>query len=251
SIQISGYSEGTDYTISQNENGFVVTFNNMVDKKFNLSYSTEFDYDAREDKSVNKLPNRVKLDWNDSDNDAQTISVEKKFVPASYTQQNGFKSGSYNAVSKEITWSVGLNYNLQTYAEPAVVDYIQGNQQLLEDSITVYEMKLNSGSNDVEKGNVLQAGTDYELNMVTSPSDESGFKISFPEDNNTPYLVEYKTSLKDLLIEKEYNNTATVLNNEKEVTTLDAKVSVLNGGEYTDKSGEQKGEKIEWTVNLN
>ncbi|BBP87912.1 hypothetical protein BsIDN1_15300 [Bacillus safensis] len=44
-----------------------------------------------------------------------TKENQSVFTPDTYTQSNGFKNGTYDAKKKEITWNIGVNYNLKTF----------------------------------------------------------------------------------------------------------------------------------------
>ncbi|MBM7713839.1 putative surface anchored protein [Bacillus thermophilus] len=242
--------EGEDYHLIEEADGFTIEFVHDISIPHFIEYQTKFDYDAREN-GKKAFQNKATIIWQDKDGEEKHKDDTAEFDPDHYTKGNGFKNGSYNAVTKEITWNIGLNYNLKKVENALVTDYILGNQKLVKDSIEVYEMKLNGSANGVEKGAQLTLGEDFTIENVEDKNGNPGFKINFNGDIDTPYWITYKTSLQDQLIQKEYNNTAKLFNGDKEITSLDAKVSVAHGGEYTHKSGAQNGKVIDWKVNIN
>ncbi len=243
--------EGTDYIISKNEaDQFVIQFKNTITEPHWINYTTTFDYDQLANKSEDFI-NQANLSWDDANGEPKDKSAKNKFTPDEYTKQNGFKNGSYNAVTKEITWNIGVNYNLKTLDNAVVKDFIQGNQQLLQDSITVHLMELTGGKNGTKKKEAVP-GEDYSIEFMENEQGEPGFQINFVKEINQPYLIEYKTSLNDLdLVAKNYHNTANLYNGNQQETELDASVSIPYGGKYTEKSGNQNGKMIDWKVNIN
>ncbi len=243
--------EGTDYIISKNEaDQFVIQFKHPITEPHWINYTTTFDYDQLANKSEDFI-NQAHLSWDDANGESKDKSAKNKFTPDEYTKQNGFKNGSYNAVTKEITWNIGVNYNLKTLDNAVVKDFIQGNQQLLQDSITVHLMELTGGKNGTKKKEAVP-GEDYSIEFMENEQGEPGFQIHFVKEINQPYLIEYKTSLKDLdLVAKNYHNTANLYNGNQQETELDASVSIPYGGKYTEKSGNQNGKMIDWKININ
>ncbi|WP_010098073.1 SpaA isopeptide-forming pilin-related protein [Ornithinibacillus scapharcae] len=240
-------SANEDYEVVEDADGFTISFNKTIKKEIVIQYKTEFDYDARSNKELNFLENKVDMTWKDTRGQERNLSARAAFTPDDYTQSNGFKNGSYNAVSKEITWNVGINYNLKTLGKAVVEDTILGNQKLVTDSLVVYKMSLTGGSNGVELGEAVE-GEDYEISYPT----ENSFRIEFKNSINTPYKIEYKTSVDGVdLVAKEYKNTATLLDAENKVTELSATVTTPFGGQYIDKSGVQKGKVIDWKIDIN
>ncbi|MHC8517799.1 SpaA isopeptide-forming pilin-related protein [Sporosarcina sp. ITBMC105] len=239
--------QASDYTVVETNDGFTLTFHRTIEKEVYIRYNTSFDYEARTDKTKELLENRVELDWKDAADKDRTLTAKAAFKPDAYTKSNGFKNGSYNAITKEITWEIGVNYNLQTLENAVVEDTFDGNQKLLKDSITVYKMSLTGGENGVELGEAVE-GVDY---AISYPS-EKQFKITFTKPISEPYKVVYNTSVDEVsLVAETYNNAAALKNNDSQQWELNAAVSVPNGGSYINKSGEQNGKIIDWKININ
>jgi LPXTG-motif cell wall-anchored protein len=236
---------GKDFTIGPD---FKINFSKQINERVKIEYATEFDYEARKDKGKNYLENKGILEWISDKGESEKKEVITRFTPDNYTQANGFKNGSYNAVTKEITWNVGFNYNLKPIKEAVVTDIIGEGQQLIEDSIVVKEMSLTGGANGVEVKD-LKENQDYSI--IPNPDGKKGFSIVFSNEISDPYLISYRTSLQGELIKKEYDNTASVYDKDIRITDLYAKVPVTHGGEFTSKSGGQNGKTIDWKVNIN
>ncbi|WP_166554448.1 MULTISPECIES: SpaA isopeptide-forming pilin-related protein [Clostridia] len=250
-IKISGMEKGTDYELVKNEaDEFVIEFKKTITEPHTISYMTEFDYDQREDKDKHFI-NHAHLTWTDEDGNDREKETDATFTPDEFTQHNGFKHGSYNAVTKEITWNIGVNYNLKKLENASVEDYIQGNQQLIRDSITVYLMELTGEENGTKLREAIP-GEDYSTKFIKNEQGDPGFQINFEKEIHEPYVIEYKTSLENLdLVAANYNNTATLYNGDQKETDLDASVSIPHGGKYTTKSGSQNGKAIDWQVHIN
>ncbi|MFP7479764.1 SpaA isopeptide-forming pilin-related protein [Terribacillus saccharophilus] len=239
-----------DYELQVSPDGFVVEFKNIIETPYKISYTTDFDYDSLGKQKIFK--NDVQLDWIDEWKKEQTKEGSAQFYPDNYTVNNGFKNGSYNAVSKEITWNVGINYDLKDLKNVAVTDYIQGNQNLVEGSLKVYDMELLSWWNGVGKGTEpLVEGKDYVVEEVPdNDKGEPGFRVKMT-DSSKPYWIEYKTSLAGELIVNRYDNTATLTSDGLDPINLNAQVSVANGGSYNVKDGSQNGNVINWKIDIN
>jgi len=231
--------------ISDNE--FKIEFLNGCDGPVTLKYKTVFNYEGRQDQTKTYLDNRAILVWEDENGKEHSKDANAQFTPDTYTQSNGFKNGSYNAINKEITWNIGVNYNLKSITDPSIVDIISGDQQLLLDSVKVYKMDLTGGANGTIQTE-LAPDTDYSVKWDES---KKQLKIIFNKKIHSAYLITYKTSLNHLLIKDKYVNTASIYDGENKVTDLSASVSVPNGGKYIDKSGNQNGKIINWTANIN
>lgn len=103
---------GTDYTVSETSDAeFSIKLLHQIDHMTTIKYKTSFDYEKRQDKTHNYLENKGVLTWIDENGEEAEKEVVSRFTPDSFTQFNGFKNGNYDAITKEITWNVGINYN--------------------------------------------------------------------------------------------------------------------------------------------
>ncbi|WP_052131480.1 SpaA isopeptide-forming pilin-related protein, partial [Planococcus sp. CAU13] len=248
SLQISGLTAGTDYVVeATGNNGFDIRFMKNITREHKIMYKTAFNYEARDNRTLNYLQNGATLTWVNADSEQKEKKAVSNFTPDNYTQSNGFKNGSYNAVTKEITWKVGINYNLKTLEKAKVEDEITGNQKFLKETLAVYEMSLTGGADGTEVKE-LTPGTDYWVSWVS----DSKFIVEFKNTLTKPYMISYNTTLKDLpYLESTYKNTATVSSGGNLETALEASISIPHGGGYATKSGAQNGKILNWAVNIN
>lgn len=243
--------EGTDYQIVEHANGFDIQFTKEIKTEHTVTYTTSFDYEKRADKDQKNLRNHVKLEWVNEDGKDLTKENQSVFTPDTYTQSNGFKNGTYNAKKKEITWNIGVNYNLKHLEEARIEDFIQGNQRLLKDSIIVYSLDLQGGENGAEEKEVL-AKEHYDIKFLENEKGETGFEVIFKKAIDSPYKITYQTSVEGMdLVQKTYENKATLYDGQTKESDVNAVVSIPNGGKYTSKSGNQQGKVIDWKLNIN
>ncbi|MFE0304425.1 MULTISPECIES: SpaA isopeptide-forming pilin-related protein [Bacillus] len=243
--------EGTDYQIVEHANGFDIQFTKEIKTEHTVTYTTSFDYEKRADKDQKNLRNHVKLEWVNEDGEDLTKENQSVFTPDTYTQSNGFKNGTYDAKKKEITWNIGVNYNLKHLEEAKIEDFIQGNQRLLKDSIIVYSLDLQGGENGAEEKEVL-AKEHYDIKFLENEKGESGFEVIFKHAIDSPYKITYQTSVEGMdLVQKTYENKATLYDGKTKESDVNAVVSIPNGGKYTSKSGNQQGKVIDWKLNIN
>src|SRR5699024_8035522 len=80
-----------------------------IDHEIRLSYKVSYDYRELEGLDDKKFSNTAYIDWDENpDDDPQEVTSE--FWPNKETEVDGAKWGSYAPESKEITWSVLVNY---------------------------------------------------------------------------------------------------------------------------------------------
>ncbi|MEZ2716176.1 SpaA isopeptide-forming pilin-related protein [Niallia circulans] len=242
---------GKDYTLAETSDAkFAIKLLYQIDHMTTIKYKTSFDYEKRQDKTHNYLENKGVLTWVDENGDEAEKEVVSRFTPDSFTQSNGFKNGNYDAITKEITWNVGINYNEKLLRNAVVEDYILGNQRLVDNSIEVFKMNLTGGSNGIGKGELVPS-EDYSISYKEDEDGNKGFRIEFKEIQSA-YYITYKTSLKDLaLVSSKYDNKAVLYDGETKETELSASVSIPHGGTYITKDGTQSGKLIDWKVNIN
>ncbi|MGM8213099.1 Cna B-type domain-containing protein [Virgibacillus sp. W0430] len=255
-------TEGSDYTLTYNESTrkINIVFLNAITDVVHINYTTTFNYDAiitdqGENRSQNHT-NAAGIEW-DIEHSPGSITTGKQengstFRPDQYSKQNGFKNGTYNPVSKEISWEIGVNYNKETLNNTVIEDVIQGNQNFDLASVKVYEMELTGSKNGVQKGAAL-AENMYTIEPIEDQGETIGFKVVL-NNITEPYLIEYKTDLNGLLVKSSYGNKAVVNSENKEPFDLTATVSPYEGGNYTDKFGEQNEDNprvVNWSVDIN
>jgi len=266
-VAVSGLPVGVTYDIAllsvAEGKGFII--NNfrdglgnpvIISETITITYTTVFAYEELTN-PANNFRNNVRLDWVDADSVARDINVTRIFVPNQQTRQNGFKGGSYNAITKEITWTVGVNYNLRDVNNAQVFDYILGNQTLVPGSIAVYSATINANGTVTRGVVALAMGNDpgqYQMESVTGPGSEPnpGFRITFSDNPiNSLYIIEYRTSLEDRVIAGQYDNTAYLFSGDDSQAVLNATVSNRNWGIYASKQGSNEGRTVTWQIDIN
>lgn len=240
----------TQYVVDpaiQTDQGFILTWNVPITEPVTVSYTTEFHPDwISPAGSTTNYTNQAQIDWMDEASNVRTKTVSAVFSPRSEVKQNGFKSGSYNASSKEITWTVGVNYNGKTLKNAVVEDSLESKQKLVDGSLKLYNMTIPANGNAV-KGTVVDS-TYYTYKIDNS----NKLVVTFLQPISTPYYVVFNTSLDGELIGKNIGNTAQLLDGANPVSTkLTASVTIPQGGEYVNKNGTQAGDKIVWTMYIN
>ena len=227
-------SEGTDYVISKQGNGFTISFANTLKEHatswYTLSYKTAFETNSLPDGG--KWTNTATATWTDKDGDDHTNKGQADFTPKTEFKNDGSKSGSYNAVSKQITWTVVANYNQRKLSNASITDPIIGDQDYIADSAKLYEASINTNGSYV-------LGTQVASANISFDSTKKQLTAKLPDDSSKAYVLTYQTSLSGKVIDqKSYDNTATYTNNKKS-SDLTAQVSVPNSGNVLDKTGKQ------------
>ncbi|WP_010278241.1 collagen binding domain-containing protein, partial [Paenibacillus senegalensis] len=242
--------ENTDYTLTldPNGNGFTIAFNGTINTHHQIVYTTDFRYDLLTDKSRH-FTNKVDTTWKDpNDNDAvREKEAVSSFPPDQYTKNNGFKHGAYDAEKKEITWNVGVNYDLKELTNIVITDEIQDNQILLTDTILLYEAILDTESQIVSKGALIESGYSVKFD----DDNEKLFTVTIHGTTSKAYWLEFKTSFEREMIKASYKNEAELSSDGRDPVTVDASVSIPNGESYVKKSGKQNDKVIDWRININ
>ncbi|KQX57752.1 hypothetical protein ASD40_32345 [Paenibacillus sp. Root444D2] len=240
----------TDYILNSVEDeGFTVKFKNTISEPLSITYTTYFNIDLISPPWNANFINSAKVDWVDSANAGKSQTAIATFIPRDEVKNNGFKYGAYNAVTKELTWTVGVNYNGKTITNASVQDTLESNQKFTNDSLKVY--KMNIPPNGIPLAPTPADEIDLSKYKYTVDS-QNKLVILFQQAISEPYYIVFKTSLQGQLINSTVTNTARAFNGTEPVTNnLSATLPIPKGGEYVTKSGGQSGDKINWTVQIN
>ncbi|PJH93601.1 SpaA isopeptide-forming pilin-related protein [Bacillus sp. SN1] len=240
----------TDYTLTKKtgHKGFTLALigdYKKTDSQFKITYTTTFNADY----SNESVKNTAQSTWTDQNGNERTNKVSSGFTPNHQTTNNGFKNGSYNAVSKEITWKIGVNYNGEPTKNPYIKDVITDPQQFVPGSVVVKSYTINKNGS-ITEGDALDPSK-YDVEEP-SANNERTLTVHLKTGDSVPYLIEFKTSLKGQVIDqKQYTNKATYHNDGYADRTLTGSVSVTNGGNLVFKGGKQNGSYIDWNINVN
>ena len=228
--------------------GFIVRFANTITQPVKITYNTKFNLAlALPPGSANEFTNQAQMNWiTGYDHEEHTKIITAKFTPYTEVMNNGYKSGSYNGVTKELSWKVGINYNENNIEKAVVEDMLEANQTLAIDSLAVHNMIISTdGSNSL--GNLV-ASDQYDY--IVTPQNK--LIVTFHEPISAAYTIVFKTSLEGQLIPSTVANTAKVFDGQTKVSKdLIATVNIPHGGEYVSKNGSQSGDKINWQVTVN
>ncbi|UOB78955.1 Ig-like domain-containing protein [Bacillus sp. ZJS3] len=242
----------TDYVLDVTDKGFKITligtYQSNMTKTLIVKYTTDFDYTKLESGKTS-FKNTGNLSWIDTDSNPQSNKVEANFDPDNFTKANGYKYGSYNAQTKEITWIIGFNYNNVEIKDPYVIDVIQDKQKLVPGSIEVRDMILNGSPNNAQPGNAVPTEK-YELEEPTEKN-KNTLKVHFKQSINSPYYIIFKTSLDGELIQGTYKNEAELKDGSRIVNTLKGDAQVNKGGSFVTKKAVQDDNYINWSIAIN
>lgn len=255
SLTISGLTKDTDYTLEPNNTygeGLKITFKKPITTGHYITYKTEFD--PRQPIPSGGYKNNATLNWDENSTKQTPITKSATVTPDSYTNKNGNKTGTYNAQTKEITWTIDVNYNFHTIPNAVLSDFYTGEQTFVDGSLQVNKLDLTGGTNGVNLGNPVTINEE-DFSAKKDEKGNDGFELKLG-DIDSAYRITYKTSLKGHPVLKSYSNHAT-LQGEVGSPVFDqsAIVNPKFGGEYINKTGKQgtgaDSEFAFWTVNIN
>lgn len=221
-----------------------------TNESFRLTIVTSYP----DDLSTATVPftNDVTVLW--TDGSGPHNSTDKATVdPNDYDKDDGAKSGSYNPLTKEITWTVQVNYSEAELQDAYIWDTIQAGQVFVGNSVRIFDYTIGSGPGGLpQKGAEI---TDLSNFIIREPRSDGILRIDLPDDSGTPgskYWIEYRTTLDGQLVLEKYSNTAIYHNKFRPPSYLDATVDVVNGGTYIAKSGQQDADGfVRWSLTVN
>lgn len=245
----------TNYTVTPTlkdgvgkEIGFVLKFKDTYKTTSTLDITFKTDYDINGLKpgtTGNHFINDASVDWVTDGKSYNSKSWAERWVN-DHARDNGQKSGFYNALTKEITWTVDVNYNSEDLKNAKISDVVQKGQHYVDGSVTLHEFTVKANGEIVVGDSVA-----LDTNNLQLPTVENGHEIVVKlPDGNKKYRLVFKTSLEGEVINATYKNTAVFTGGLKD-RTLDASVSINHGGRTAGKGGKQVENKINWTVNIN
>ncbi|WP_342993494.1 SpaA isopeptide-forming pilin-related protein [Lactococcus lactis] len=246
----------TEYTLVKTATGFSVFFKSPLkegtDHKYQIKYKTKFDTSVIDNGSGHegdiKFVNDASMTWKDQNGGDHTNNDNKEFKPIPPFQYNGQKSGSYNATSKKITWTIAANFNQQELSNASITDPISDDQNYVSGSAKVYEATINKNGTYTLGAEVT---SDMGIKIVES---KGSVKVELPDGSTKAYVLIFETSLEGNLInQKEYKNKATFTN--KDIShDLSASVTPAHQGEFVTKDGSQSSTDsnyVNWKLTVN
>jgi len=166
--------------------GFVITFKAPISEPYTITYTTSFNYDWLAPKK-DKFSNTAALTWKENGK-PKSKEVTTTFDPRAEVKNNGKKSGSYNAVTKEITWNVGANYNQKTLNNAELIDTIPAGLVVNKASVKVYKWEYGANGNPSPGADVDPK--DYEVTLTATE-----LKVTFSKAINYAFYVTSKLRL--------------------------------------------------------
>lgn len=278
-----GNPDTADYTVTVNAtedgkgyNDFTVEFKNAYAKtssQFKMSYYIIYNQFSEGNPSLGgsiDYKNTITAAFQNNGTDYSSSS-STDFKTSTREVNQGMKSGRYNPVTKEITWTIVTNYNNMKISGFDFKDPITGNQVYLPNSLEITRGTITSSgsfkatTDSNYSGN--QIGQGYVQVTNPTPNNQSqgtlaiqlgtsGTRIPGWNADNAPmvYQIQFKTSLKGQIVydQSTYRNTATTLigGDEEE---LSASVSIAFGGKSALKTGnyDEKTGLIDWNLIIN
>lgn len=262
SLQIDGLTKGTDYTLAPYPTygeGFKLTFLHPITASYEIKYKTSFDpaYFSPSEVRTKNYTNKGSLSWTENATTTKPMESTATVKFNDYMKKNGNKTGSYNAQTKEITWTIDVNYNRHQLNGATIRDFYTGKQTLVAGSLQVYRLSIQSGGG-VAAGALVDPSAYTVTNNLKNAEGNNGFSLAFNGPIDSAYRLMYRTSLAAFPVLAEYKNDAIMIEAAVPGTNVfeeSATVKPRFGGEYLAKSGYQgtgaDQDFAYWQVNIN
>ena len=247
---------GQDYTFNYNlatrvTNVSFINNYSQTNHAFTISYTDDYDPQSNPSPDL-KFVNNAHVEWTSSTGQTITGDDSQTFFPNNPTRYNGLKSGAYNAVNKQITWTIAIEYRDSVLQNGKIVDKLTAGQNYIPNSIKIYNYTIGTGG-EIIKGSEITP-TQYQAVGIQEPSTSNNqtLIINIPNNIYGKYLAEFKTSLENELVHKTYVNDAVFSNDNYQDYTLHAEVTVNHGDELVTKSGAQDSNGfVQWSATIN
>ncbi|KRE95866.1 hypothetical protein ASG89_31665 [Paenibacillus sp. Soil766] len=238
-----------DYTLDSSidaDFGFTLSFTKAISQPVEITYDTAFNLDAATPLGrATVFTNQAAIDWI-SQNETHAAKVTAEFSPSSNVMNNGFKSGTYNAENKQLSWYVGINYNGKRISEAKIEDNLEKGQTLIDNTLVIHKMVIAPNGAHSRGDLVDSARYRYEV------TPQNKLIITFLDPISEAYTIDFKTSFENQLLTKQVVNIAKLFDGITQVSgNLTATVPIPHGEEYVSKNGSQNGDKINWQITIN
>lgn len=254
--------QGVDYDIVYDEAAGKIDIKlignyERTNHKFIINYSTKFDTTVLNEAGYDKFFNDASSKWVNQDGSELGSNDQQDFKPRPEESADGFKNGNYNAKTKTITWTLGINYNRQDLGKVKVTDPITSNQKFVAGSLKAFKYTVSANGSIVKGAQIQPSEFETKFNFA-EPSDANGNKLIIDINKvgtTDQFLFEFETSLVGEVVNtgKEYHNKATVDAEKVSGTfTIEGDVSIANGGSLILKAGKQdKDGYLQWSATVN
>ncbi|WP_334076608.1 collagen binding domain-containing protein [Paenibacillus sanfengchensis] len=217
--------------LAPGQNGFKLKFNSGINSGYTIKYKTK--YKSRVYDNV-KVTNVVSTTYKGEET--------KKSASQTFSSGIGTKSlvkSATNYATKELTWKIVVNSDLQKMTDLVIDDNFTGGGLTLIPS----ELKVTSKS-----GNVIPHSLDSSIAV------DQGFKLSFSGEFSEEYVITYKTAFDPS--KSEFGNNAKLDWAEKTADYQTLSDS-FDPNPYTKNNGAKTGsydpqtKKLTWTIYAN
>lgn len=179
-----------DVEFTPNNKSFTLTFNNSINSAYEIEYETTDDDQIYEGSYTNTATLKDGL---------TLLSTLTNTVNGKDNADNPNDTGLDNYIEKTgqqdidnpdyLNWTLKVNQAQSKVGNATIEDEPQGYQILKEDSIKIYEMKVENNKL-VRDASAQVSSTDYE---VTQNMENGAFTIKFKNQISKAYQVEYQT----------------------------------------------------------
>lgn len=229
--------EGTDYIITKvgtedfsKGDGFKIEFKNPINEAYTITYTTKFDFYKLID-GMKEFSNTASITW-DENKTNKPLTSTKTFDPREEVKNNGKKTGSYDVNTKQLTWTVGANYNKRVLAAGAtLVDTIPVGQKATSVTAVVYKMGYEEDG-EHSKGAIIDASK-YDLTVT-----DKQLTVKFKDEVDYAFYVVFSTEFIGSDVNQgTVTNKATLYDKDNKAVSepLEVTVTVPKGGEYVAK----------------
>ncbi|WP_227793641.1 LPXTG cell wall anchor domain-containing protein [Paenibacillus guangzhouensis] len=221
-----------------------LTFDNPIDHAYRVTYTTCIRTTEQATYS-----NHAMLYEGYDDQGQKPLMERTGNVSVKFSQSLSKKAGAYDPVTQTVNWAIEYNYNEQRIPKDQayLVDtYNRPAQELVENSLEVYRVKINPDGRAALDPAPLAQDVDYTLDEQKSASQ---FKLSFKQDIQEGYYIRYQTKVKDRVFQDGQASNVVVMHDGKE--SQDSKpireVILSKSGRITS----YKDKEIQWTLQVN
>lgn len=102
-----------------------------------------------------------------------------------------FKDGVQNG--DKLQWTIAINRTQSHVKEAVITDIPSNNQILMPDTFHLYRTVTAPNGDVTKSGTELVKDTDYSLNISTDAAGKQTFVLSFLQDINSAYVLEYQS----------------------------------------------------------
>lgn len=262
----STLTDVTDYQLTPVLAGFQLTLTAaplanpvpFTDHQYTIVYSTPI-LGPPTNPTDNYYTNHARIEWTDGVNPSSSDSNLAQVQLNTQTQNNGMKNGTYNAVTKQITWNVYTNYAEAGTLNAYISDPIPTGQAYVPGSAKIffYSVNPNGTTNQLRE---LTADEYSHFNIIPPSTGNPELVVNLPDSlpgaiNGVPlsttaeaplFLIQFQTSVEGTMVKNQYTNTASFYNDYAPTESLTGSVSVTNGGQLAQKNGTQGADGYAW-----